>query len=366
MSELETARDGRIKRIGIGIVVAAVVVIATLFIGRKLSLGHEQKVLAAEQAKGDFVRVAPVKLSPPERDLVLQAETLPYAQTTLYAKIAGYLDRISVDKGDRVKAGQVLAILRSPETDSAYQGLEADAKNKEANRLRSDSLFAQKLISLQDHQQAETDARVAQEALASQAAQKGYQVFKAPFDGVVTARYADPGALFQTGNGAQPLVTVAQIQRLRVEIFVDQRVAPYVKTGDALSITPEGRTDLKLPAIVSRTSGALDPSTRMLLVEADLDNRNGQVLPGGFATATLHLKVPARLEIPAEAVLVRGDKTLVAVVDGENRVRFKTVTLGDEEQQRYAVLDGLQAGEQVATNLGADAQEGDKVQPVTQ
>ncbi|HZU54161.1 MAG TPA: efflux RND transporter periplasmic adaptor subunit, partial [Holophagaceae bacterium] len=318
----------------------------------------------AAQAAGDFVRVATASAAAPERDLVLQGELLPYAQTTLYAKIAGYLDRISVDKGGAVKAGQVLAVLRSPETDSAYQGLEAEAKNKAANFERAKQLHAEKLISLQEFQQAETDARVAQESLSSQAAQKGYQVFRAPFDGVVTARYADPGALFQTGNGAQPLVTVAQIRRLRLDVFVDQRAAASVKTGDAVVVSPEGQAGIQIAARVSRTSGALDPKTRTLLAEIDLDNRDGHLLPGGFASVILHLKVPPRLEIPAEALIIRNGATCVAVVDPQDRVRFVPVALGDEDQQRYPVLRGLQPGQRVALNLGAGAQEGDKVQPV--
>lgn len=360
----ETGMDRRIKRRGLAVLVVAALGVAAIFVLKRAGLRHTQRSEEAALSAGDFVRIATAAPSSPERDLVLQGEVLPYAQTTLYAKIAGYLDRISVDKGDRVKAGQVLAVLRSPETDSAYQGLEADAKNKAANRDRAKELYAEKLISLQDFQQAETVARVAQESLASQAAQKGYQVFRAPFDGVVTARFADPGALFQTGNGAQPLVTVAQIKRLRLDVFVDQRAAEAVKAGDAVTVSPEGQAGVRIAARVSRTSGALDPKTRTLLAEIDLDNRDGRLLPGGFASVTLRLKVPPRLEIPAEALIIRNGATCVAVVDPQDRVRFRAVVLGDEDRQRYPVLSGLQAGERVALNLGAGTQEGDRVQPV--
>jgi RND family efflux transporter MFP subunit len=360
----ETQEDRRIKRRGLALLVAAAAGVVALFILKGAGLRHARQAEEHARAAGDFVRVATVSPSSPDRDLVLQGELLPYAQTTLYAKIAGYLDRISVDKGGPVKAGQVLAVLRSPETDSAYQGVEADAKNKAANLGRAKQLYAEKLISLQEFQQAETDARVSQESLASQAAQKGYQAFRAPFDGVVTARYADPGALFQTGNGAQPLVTVAQTRRLRLDVYVDQRAAAAVKAGDAVTVSPEGQSGVQIPARVSRTSGALDPKTRTLLVEIDLDNRDGKLLPGGFASVLLHLKVPPRLEIPAEALLIRDGAPGVAVVDPQDRVRFRLVSLGDEDQQRYPVLSGLQPGERVALNLGAGAQEGDKVQPV--
>lgn len=364
MSIQETGGDGRVKRRGLVVLVVAVLGVIALLAAKSLGLRHTRQAEEGALAAGEFVRVATVAPSAAERSLVLQGEILPYAQTTLYAKIAGYLDRISVDKGGLVKAGQVLAVLRSPETDSAYQGLEANAKNKAANLERAKALHAEQLISLQDYQQAETDARVAQENLASQAAQKGYQVFRAPFDGVVTARFADPGALFQTGNGAQPLVTVAQIRRLRLDVFVDQRAAASVKAGDAVTVSPEGQAGLQIPARVSRTSGALDPKTRTLLAEIDLDNRDGRLLPGGFASVTLRLKVPPRLEIPAEALMIRDGASCVAVIDPQDRVRFQAVTLGDEDQQRYPVLSGLQPGDRVALNLGAGAREGDKVQPV--
>ena len=360
-----TEQDGRVKRRGLAALAIAVIGVLALFGAKRLRLRKERGAQEATLAAGDFVRVAEAAPSPAERDLILQGQVTPYAQTTLYAKVAGYLDRIAVDKGDRVKAGQVLAVLRAPETDSAYQALEADAKNKAANLDRAKALYAGKLISAQDYQQAATDARVAQENLAAQAAQKGYQVFRAPFDGVVTARYADPGALFQTGNGAQALVTVAQVKRLRVDVFLDGRWAASAKAGTAVTVSPEGRADLQIPARVSRTSGALDPKTRTLLVEVDLDNRNGDLLPGGFASVTLRLKVPPSLEIPAEALLIRDGAPSVAVIDGQDRVRFRPVTVGSEDRQRYPVLSGLQAGERVALNLGAGAMEGDKVQPVS-
>lgn len=362
----EERMDTRLKRRGLVVLVVAVLGVVAIFAMKRIGLRHAQQSEETALFAGDFVRIATATPSSPERDLILQGEVLPYAQTTLYAKIAGYLDRISVDKGDRVKSGQVLAVLRAPETDSAYEGLEADARNKAANLGRAKDLYAEKLISLQDFQQADTDARVAQESLASLAAQKGYQVFRAPFDGVVTARFADPGALFQTGNGAQPLVTVAQVRRLRLDVFVDQRAAATVKTGDAVTVSPEGQTGLQIAARVSRTSGTLDPKTRTLLAEIDLDNRDGRLLPGGFASVTLHLKVPPRLEIPAEAIIIRKGITHVAVVDSKDRVHFQAVVLGDEDQQRYPILSGLQAGERVALNLGAGALEGDKVQPVAQ
>ncbi len=364
MSEEANTRDTRVKRMGLLLLAVVMMSVIALFAMKRLNLNHARQAEEHALEAGEFVRVATVGMSAPDRNLVLQGEILPYAQVTLYAKIAGYLDRITVDKGETVQTGQVLGVLRSPETDSAYQGLEADAKNKAAILDRAKALYAERLISLQAFQQAETDARVAQEDLASQAAQKGYQVFRAPFDGVVTARFADPGTLFQTGNGAQPLVTVAQTRRLRVDVFVDQRTAAFVKTGDAATVSPEGQDDLPIPARVSRTSGALDPKTRTLLTEIDLDNRAGKLLPGGFASVTLRLKVPPSLEIPAEALMIRGGVPSVATLDTQNRVRFRSVSLGDEDQQRYPVLRGLQPGDRVALNLGAGAQEGDKVQPV--
>src|SRR6202012_4593702 len=137
------------------------------------------------------------------------------------------------------------------------------------------------------------------------AQQKSYEVLRAPFAGTVTARYADPGALVQAATGAStgalPLVTISTPERLRVYVYVDQRQAGSVRIGDAALVSLSDRGDAHIEGHVARLSSELDPHTRMMLVEVDVDNKDGAIVPGSFVTVTLSLATPPEIEIPVEA-----------------------------------------------------------------
>ncbi|HJW08107.1 MAG TPA: efflux RND transporter periplasmic adaptor subunit [Holophagaceae bacterium] len=369
MSGMETmSQGGGTKKAGVMILVAAALGVGALAAMKRSGVNRDAAERKSDLEAGAYVRVKTVQMSDPERVLSLQGEALPYASTTLYAKISGYLGQVNVDRGDHVRAGQVLGTIQSPETQSDYASLAADAKNKLANFHRAEALSKDQLISQRELDQAKADADVAQSRLATQAAAEGYQLLKAPFDGVVTARYADPGALVQnaaTGSsGALPIVTVARIDRLRVDIYLEQRFASLVKPGDVVAVSPADRPELSVPAKVSRTSGALDPKTRTMLTEVELDNRDGQFLPNSFVTVRMSLKAPRRLELPAEALVIRSGKPFAAVIDAGDRLAFRPVVLGEEDHQNYPVASGLQPGDRVALNLNGDSQEGDKVRPL--
>lgn len=355
------------RKAGYGILGACALVAAGLAAGKYAARSREAEARAKALADGPLVKVQPLALSSGERKVTMQAEALPYASTTLYAKVSGFLRTMAVDKGDRVRAGQMLGVLQSPEVESDLAALQADAEIKRANAKRAEALGKDQLLSQRDVEQAQTDAKVAEAKLASQATLKGYQVLRAPFDGVVTARYADPGALVQNAangaSGAQPLVTVAQIQKLRVNLYLDQRYAAVVKVGTPVALSPTERPELSVQAKVTRLSGALDLRTRTMLAEVELDNRQGQFLPGGFMTATLSLKVPPRLELPVEGLVMRGDKTFAAVLGPDHRVQMKAIQVGAEEGGRLPVLSGLQPGDQVLLNPGDAAQDGAKIRP---
>ena len=214
-------------------------------------------------------------------------------------------------------------------------------------------------------EQAEADARVAEAKLASQATLKGYQVVRAPFSGVITQRFADPGALVQNGgstSAAQPLVTLAQVDRLRITVYLDGSVAPLVKAGTLIEVRPVERLDVVRQVKLSRVARALDARTRTLLVEADLDNRDGAFLAGGFVQVGLKVKASGRFAVPLEAVVLREGKSQAAVVQADGRVRFQTLQLGEEEDQRIRVLGGLQPGDTVVLNPPFGLKDGDKVQ----
>ena len=346
--------------------------VAAVLVGGLLALKHHdldrdsrsrQQALAA----GPLVKVETVALSAPRQTLVLQGEALPVVSTTLYAKLSGFLRTISVDRGDRVRAGQTLAIIESPETDRDYQSLLADAENKRQNARRAEALGREALLAQRDVEQAQADARMAEAKLESQGVQRGYEVLKAPFDGTVTARFADPGALVQNAANAQtsalPLVTVARLDRLKVTLYLDQRYAALLKLGNHIRVSSPSRPGEWVDARITRVNGELDLKTRMLMAEAEVDNRDGRIVPGSFVQTELALDLPQHLEISTEALIVRGDRTFVAIVGPDQRVAFRPVTVGEEDHQKLPVLSGLKGGERIILNLGDAAQEGGLVRP---
>jgi RND family efflux transporter MFP subunit len=350
---------------GIATVVVAILGLSAILWARQSGLKQEARQRKSEADAGPRVRVVKVGAQAADRYLTLQGEALPYVSTTLYAKVSGFLRSIPVDKGSVVAKGQVVAVVESPETDRDTQALQADADNKRKNAGRTEALGKDGLLSAHDVEQAEADAGVAEAKLASQATLKGYQVVKAPFSGVITQRFADPGALVQNGgttSSAQPLVTLAEVDRLRVTVYLDGSVAPLVKAGTMLEVRPVERLELIRQVKVSRVAGALDPRTRTLLVEADLDNRDGAFLAGGFVQVGLQVKAPGHFTVPTEAVILREGKSQAVVVQADGRVRFQSLQLGGEEDQRIRVLGGLQPGDTVVLNPPLGLKDGDRVQ----
>src|SRR5579875_1283209 len=321
---------------------------------------HERQALA--QA-GPRVEVVTVTNAPAVSSITLLGETHPYLESTLYAKVSGYLKSIYVDKGDRVEANQVLAVIESPETDAQYRAAVINARNL--------SVIAQRdMIAQQDADTAVANARVAQQDVANLATLKSYETIRAPFAGMITARYADPGALVQAATSSQtsalPLVRISETDRERVYIYPDQRDAAYIRVGDPAEITDPANSTVRIAARVTRLSGEFDPETRTMLAEIDFDNRRGLIPPGSFVRVTLKLRNHARgLEIPAEALVLRGTRTFVALVRSDNRVTYRPVTVTNDDGVHVSVSSGLRVGDRIALNIGDNVPENGKIQPVT-
>jgi RND family efflux transporter MFP subunit len=347
------------------------VVILGFIVGLKYYFNQEdQKKLDAEIAAGPRIHVATVKMSSGARTITLIGETKPFATATLYAKVSGYLKEVQVDKGDVVKQGQTLAVIESPETDQAYQGALADSKNKEGIAKRMRFLLRKKLVSAQEEEQAQSDADVALSKLRSEETEKSYEILKAPFDGTVTARYVDQGALVQNATNsqtsAQPVVVISTINRLRVDIFLDQSDAPFVKKEDPVEITLSERPGFVMKGTVARISGELDSKTKTLLTEIDLNNEKEDVVAGSFVQVSVTVKKPATLEIPAEALILKGDKYLTPVVSQDNKINFRELEVGANDGKMISVLKGLTEGEKVGLSLGTSVAEGGNVRPFTE
>lgn len=342
--------------------------------------------------------------------LTVAGEFLPYQEVELHAKVAGYIRSINVDIGDKVKTGQVLAVLDVPELQAQVQGAQAGVRQTQAEivratndvvrakanhtavhaaalRLKQASQARAGLIAEQElddaeakDQESEAQVDAAESALSamqqrlgvSQAQQQqvtsmaDYSRITAPFDGVITWRYADTGALIQAGTsnaGSAPVVKIAQISTLRLRLPVPDDIAPFVRTGDTATIRIDA-LNRTLTGKVARTTDALDPATRTMQVEVDVPNRDGSLSPGMYAEVTMNVKRTGNaLVVPVQAVVRDGPQPTVLVVNPQNRVEKRTVATGVATASRVEILSGLHDGEQVIVANQASFQPGEPVVP---
>ncbi len=332
-------------------------------------LSATREALAVEIARGPSVQVVPVTAGPKERLITLLGDTRPWETTTLYGKVSGYVRTIAVDRGDHVTAGQVVVEVNSPETDRQYDSAVADLENKRKNDLRARDLMGHGAGSIQASDQAQADFRMAMENVAQLAVMKSYEVLRAPFDGVVTARFVDPGALVQNSttnqSSNQPVLTIADESKIRVDIYVAQRDVPFVHVGDTADVADAANPDRKSQARISRTAEVLDQRTRTLAVELDLDNASHALLPGSFAYVTLHVPLHSYPEVPVAGLVVRGNNTFVADVDADNLVHLRPVKVASTDGIRASLADGATVGARIALNLPDGVVDGSRVRAVS-
>ena len=354
---------------GIVLVVLAAAMAFVLFSRQRSHVEAATEKLASAERKGPSVEVAIAHKVAGSDTLRLIGEAHPFQTAIVYAKVSGYMRSIGVDKGDFVRANQLLAVIESPETDKQYQAAVADAHNKELIANRATALVKEKVVSQQMADQAEADAAVSKAQLEQIGTLKSYEQLRAPFSGIVTARYADAGALIQSAATSQtsalPVVEISETARLRVYVYVDQAHAGFVRPGDTATIFDQAHPATKVGARVTRTAGEIDPKTRTLLVEVDVDNPHNRILAGSFVQVELKIQMPQYVEIPSDALIVRGSGPVVAVVTPENTVKFTQVVVADQMGESVRLLTGLREGERVARNLGERVAEGSKVQPVS-
>jgi len=352
---------------------------------------------SAEQPAGSTNPIAPVvsaSRATLANTLTVAGEFIPYQEVELHAKVAGYIRRINVDIGDRVKQGQVLAVLDVPELQAQVQGAQAGVRQSQAEILqatnevvRDEANYAALHAAAVRLQQA-SDARpglIAQQELddahakdhaaaaqvdaaksalnamqqqlgVSQAQQQqvstmeDYSRIVAPFTGVVTWRYADTGALIQAGtsnSGSAPVVKIAEVSTLRLRLPVPETIALFVRDGDSATIRIDalGRT---ITGKVTRSTGALDSSTRSMQVEVDVPNAEGSLTPGMYAQVMLNVKRSGdALVVPIQAIDTSGPQPILLVVNAQSRVEKRMVQTGIATANRIEVLSGLREGEQV-------------------
>ena len=361
----------------VGLVVVLLIFAALATFGI-LSRIHHTNVLAKttqEQAAPTVIALPP-KAGAPVDTFMLPGNVTAYTDSPIYARTSGYLTKWYYDIGAHVKKGALLAEIATPELDKQLLQAEADlgtaeanAKNAHATAQRYQGLVTTNAVSQQDTEtfanQATATASAVKSAQANVDRLKELQSFEkvyAPFDGVVTARSIDIGQLIDTG-AAKELFHMQALNVLRVYTNVPQMYSANLKRGSKIDITfPEypGRT---FQGTLVRTAEAIDPASRTLLVEVDLDNRKGELLPGSLAQ--VHFKAPAvqTFIIPVSAIIFRRQGTQVGTVGSDNVAHLLPVTVGQDDGTTVQIVSGLKAGDRVIQDPPDSLIEGERVSP---
>ena len=296
-------------------------------------------------------------VTPTRRDIVyaitLPANIAPLYQTTLYAKTAGYLKWIGADKGDWVTKGQVLAVIDSPEVEEQYHQAVAEYKIKKLTYERLAQVWKEtpEVIAQQDVDVAYAAYEGAKHYMEQRTALLDYTKVRAPYNGVITARFTDPGELIQiattSATTAIPLFTIMDIGTVRVYTNVPQDDAPLVKPNTPTTVTVKELDGRQFKGTVTRSTLALDPSTRTMLVEIDIPNPARILQPGTFVEATLVLRnKPDALVLPPSALITNGGDQSVFIADQE-RARLVPIRTGISDGRWIEIIEGLSGSEAV-------------------
>jgi len=350
------------------IALVAVAVCTALAVGGLPRLAARDKVAqqTASLSKPTVSVTTPMRASA-QQMLMLPGDIQAYQRAGIYARTSGYLKAWHADIGTHVHSGQLLAEIEAPEVDAQLEQARSDAAMASANyqiaKVTADrwaDLLAKNAVSKQSAQENMSIMKAKQATLAAALANvrrleqlQSYEKVYAPFDGVITARNVDVGALIDAGNQGQPaaLFELAETDRLRIFANVPQDDAPYVAPGTKAQLSLSQFPGRTFAGSVVRTSGAIDPRTRTLRVEVDLDNPDGTLLPGAFAQLSLALThADPGLSLPANVLLFRPHGVQVAVVDARGVVSLRTITLGRDFGTRVEIRSGLQGNERVVVN----------------
>jgi RND family efflux transporter MFP subunit len=339
-----------------------------LVMARQTQIRRQTTELQQTAALGPHVLVGQLSGGSSSRTIDLPASIHGYVETPVYAKVAGYMKTINVDKGDHVKTGQVIAIIESPETDKMVSDARSYYWLQQVTDRRNQELVRQQVIPQQSADYSHATMLQSRATYEQQLALQQYEVVRADVDGIVTARYVDPGTLIPQSttpsSTTSPIVALATMSPLRVYAYVPQSLSPFIKDGDPASITVTEFPDRNFPGTVTRHPDALDQTTRTMLVEVDLPNQDRSLYPGMYAD----MKMTARVTTPSitvsdDAIVFRNNKVYLPVVRNSH-LRLIEVTLGHDNGYVVEVTGDLRPGELVAMNVGQAARDGEAVQPV--
>ena len=300
-----------------------------------------------------------------------------YSRAPLYARVSGYLKSWKADIGAHVKAGELLAEIEAPDVEQQVLQAKANLATAQANAALSattakrwQSMLATGAVSKQDVDEKTGDLAAKQAIVKAAKADldrletlKGFTRIVAPFDGVLTARNTDVGALISEGGAAgQELFVVSDTKKLRVYVSVPQTYVPSIPSGTKATITVPERPGRKYEATVESSAQAVNVSSGSTLMQLGVDNADGELLPGGFANVSLALPAnTAALRIPSSALLFDKNGLRVATLGEGDRIRLKKVTIARDFGQTIEIGSGIAAGDRVIQNPPDGIADGDPV-----
>jgi RND family efflux transporter MFP subunit len=375
---MESPTPKRLRKLPI-MIGGLVAVLLAVGIAPRLHARAAQKQQVDAQREPVVSTISP-KQAPATQELLLPASVMPWADASIYARTSGYVQQWYADIGTHVKAGQVLASIETPELDAHLQQARADAAMAQADYRFASSTAArwQTMLQTQSVSQQDADAKTSaseakRAALQSKQADvtrlqemTSYQKVTAPFDGVITVRNIDVGSLVTAGGApglaGMPgeLMHIEQTDRLRVFVDVPQDDAASVRPGAPVYLTTQQYPGRRFAATVARSAEAIDPVSRTLHVEADIDNRDGALMPGAYAE--LHLSIASaapELQLPASALLFRPDGVTVAVLGSDGKAKLKKVTIGRDFGIYVEIATGLNASDRVIDSPSDSIRDGE-------
>jgi membrane fusion protein, multidrug efflux system len=375
--------ERRVKRgakVTVAVLLVLFVIVSMLRFLHARSVAHAGEEAYSTAPPVDVVTARPVSEG---QELVLPGETAAWYEATIYARVNGYVANWSVDIGDHVKKGQVLATIETPELDAELAAARAQLKASEAQvrARRAEMEFARTtnerwrdspkgVVSEQERESKKADYEGAQARLYAANAQVAldqskvdqysamaeFKQVRAPFDGTVTQRRIDVGNLVTAGSASTttPLYSMAQTDPLRV--FVD---VPQSATGDLMSagvpaqIRAAGAAGDVFTGKVARSAEALNASARTMRVEVDMPNVRHSLVPGMYVTVGFRLPARGNVVVPAAALIFRADGSQVAKVGADSKVRFERVTIGRDDGSNVELASGVQPGDRLVLNISS-------------
>ncbi len=350
----------RLRLVGIVALIAVVAVVAGGVTSRAVS-DNKVRDWTDQQAVPAVAVVSP-RPSDTAASLQLPGRLEASSRAPLYARVSGYLKSWKVDIGAPVQAGQLIAEIEAPDVEQQLLQAQADLASAAANAAlaastakRWQSMLGSDSVSKQEVEEKSGDLDAKRALVNAQRANvarlKAMQSFTrivAPFDGVVTARETDVGALINAGGGGQELFVVSDIRRLRVYVNVPQVFAANLKIGTRATITVPEHPGRNYEASVDASSGAVNVATGTTLLQLSVDNANGELLPGGYADVNFELaQNAALLSVPASALIFNKNGLQVATIGAKNEVVFKPITIARDHGTTVEIATGLQADDRV-------------------